>query len=96
MIGLSGKYAVTLYKLLESVANKINPVLDVPIDILRQWLKVADGKLSTWDNFNRRALLPTVEQINANPLGSDFTVDMQPIKERRVCASDSLSRPQGR
>jgi hypothetical protein len=54
---ISCKYAVTLYELLESVANKINPVLDAPIDILWQWLKVADGKLSTWDNFNRRAPL---------------------------------------
>jgi hypothetical protein len=84
MIGLSGKYAVTLYELLESVANKINPVLDVPIGTLRKWLKVADGKLTTWDNFNRRALLPAVEQINANPLGSGFTVDMQPIKKGRA------------
>lgn len=83
MIGLSGKYAVTLYELLESVANKINPILDVPVDTLRQWLKIADGKLNTWDNFYRRALLPAVEQINANPLGSGFIVDMQPIKKGR-------------
>jgi hypothetical protein len=84
MLGLCGKYAVTLYELLESVANKINPVLDVPVVTLRQWLKVADGKLITWDNFNRRALLPAVEQINANPLGSGFTVAMQPIKKGRA------------
>jgi hypothetical protein len=83
MLGLCGKYAVTLYELLESVANKINPVLDVPVDTLRQWLKVADGKLTTWDNFNRRALLPAIEQINANPLGAGFTVDTQPIKKGR-------------
>jgi Initiator Replication protein len=63
MIRLSGKYAVTLYELLESVANKINPVVDIPIDIIRQWLKVADGKLSTWDNFNRRALLPVAPHL---------------------------------
>jgi hypothetical protein len=84
MIGLCGKYAVTLYELLESVANKIDPVLDVPVDTLRQWLKVPDGKLNTWDNFNRRALLPAIEQINANPLGAGFTVNMQPIKKGRA------------
>jgi Initiator Replication protein len=30
MLGLSGKYAVTLYELLESIANKNDPILDVP------------------------------------------------------------------
>jgi hypothetical protein len=49
-----------------------------------KWLKVADGKLTTRDNFNRRAVLPAIEQINANPLGSGFTVDMQPIKKGRA------------
>jgi hypothetical protein len=32
LISLSGKYSVTLYELLESVANKVEPVLDVSID----------------------------------------------------------------
>jgi hypothetical protein len=84
LIGLSGKYAVTLYELLESVANKQEPVLDVPIDTLREWLKVPEGKLSTWDNFNRRALLPAIEQINASPLGAGFTVAMQLVKKGKV------------
>jgi hypothetical protein len=84
LIGLSGKYSVTIYELLESVANKNDPILDVPIDTLRMWLKVPDGKLNTWDNFNRRALLPALEQINANSLGAGFTVDMQPVKKGRA------------
>jgi hypothetical protein len=84
MLGLSGKYAVTLYELLESVANKNDPILDVPIDTLRMWLKVPEGKLNTWDNFNRRALLPAIEQINSNPLGASFTVDLQPVKKGRA------------
>ena len=48
MIGLSGKYAVTLYMLLESVVNMNTPVLDVALPQLRQWLKVPDGKLNEW------------------------------------------------
>jgi hypothetical protein len=84
LIGLSGKYAVTLYELLESVVNKINPILDVQLDTLRQWLKVPDGKLNTWDNFNRRALSPAIDQINANPLGAGFTVDAQPVKKGKA------------
>jgi hypothetical protein len=84
MLGLSGKYAVTLYELLESVANKINPVLDVRLDTLRQWLKVPEGKLKSWDHFNSRALLPAIEQINTNPLGAGFTVKMEPVKKSRT------------
>jgi hypothetical protein len=83
LIGLSGKYAVTLYELLESVANKRDPVLDVQLDTLRMWLKVPDGKLNTWDNFNRRALLPAIEQINASPLGAGFSVEVKPVKKGR-------------
>ena len=84
LIGLSGKYAVTLYELLESVANKHEPVLDVPLDTLRLWVKVPEGKLNTWDNFNRRVLMPAIEQINASPLGAGFTVAMQPVKKGRA------------
>ena len=84
LIGLSGKYAVTLYELLESVANKLNPVLDVQLDILRLWLKVPEGKLKSWDHLNSRALYPAIAQINANSLGAGFTVDMWPIKKGRA------------
>jgi hypothetical protein len=84
LIGLSGKYAVTLYELLESVANKVKPVLDVPIDTLRHWLKVSEGKLTRYQDFRRFVLEPSIEQINANPLGAGFTVDTQPIKKSRA------------
>ncbi len=96
LIGLSGKYAVTLYELLESVANRIDPVLDVQLGTLRQWLKVPEGKLKSWDHFNSRALYPAIEQINTNPLGAGFTVEMKPIKEGQGRASGALPCPQGR
>jgi hypothetical protein len=83
LIGLSGKYAVTLYELLESVANKLEPVLDAPIDALRLWLKVPEGKLTRYQDFRRFVLEPSIEQINAKRLGAGFTVDMQPIKKGR-------------
>ena len=84
MLGLSGKYAVTLYELLESVVNKLEPILDVQIDTLREWLKVPEGKLTRWIHFNQRVLDPAVQQINTNPLGAGFTVDMQPIKKGKA------------
>lgn len=77
MIGLSGKYAVTLYELLESVANKEVPVLEASVEQLRQWLKVPPGKLTRGPDFRRRALQPAIKQLNDNPNGAGFTVDVQ-------------------
>jgi len=84
MVGLSGKYAVTLYMLLESVANKQTPVLDVQLNQLRQWLKVPDGKLSRWVDIKRFILNPAMTQINDNPDAAGFTVAMEEIKEGRA------------
>lgn len=84
MIGLSGKYAVTLYMLLESVANMNTPVLDVALPQLRQWLKVPEGKLSRWVDVKRFAIEPALKQINDNPEAAGFTVRMEEIKESRA------------
>jgi hypothetical protein len=84
LIGLSGKYAVTLYELLEGAANKVNPIIDVQLGTLRMWLKVPEGKLKSWDHLNSRALSPAIEQINSNPLAAGFAVGMQPIKKGRT------------
>ena len=84
MLGLSGKYAVTLYELLESVVNKVDPTIEVQLDSLRQWLKVPEGKLKRYVDFKRRVLEPSIKQINSNPEASGFTVDMQPIKKGRA------------
>jgi hypothetical protein len=84
LIGLSGKYAVTLYELLESVANKLDPVLDVSIYALRHWLKVPEKKLMRYQDFRRFVLEPSIEQINTNPLGAGFTVEMKPVKKKRA------------
>jgi len=84
MIGLSGKYAVTLYMLLESVANRDTPVLDVELAQLRQWLKVPEGKLNEWFDLKRFAISPALKQINDNPEAAGFTVAMEEIKEGRA------------
>jgi plasmid replication initiation protein len=84
MIGLSGKYAVTLYMLLESVANMKTPVLDVELAQLRQWLKVPEEKLEKWFDLKRRAIEPALKQINGNPEAAGFTVAMEEIKEGRA------------
>jgi hypothetical protein len=86
MIGLSGKYAVTLYMLLESVANLQTPVLDVELSQLRQWLKIPDGKMPRWVDVKRFALEPALKQINENPKAAGFTVAMEEIKDGRAVA----------
>src|SRR5207302_4481000 len=84
MIELSGKYAVTLYELLESVANKEVPELRASVEELRQWLKVPEGKLLRWQDLRRYVLEPAVRQINDNPTGAGFRVRMKVVKESRA------------
>jgi hypothetical protein len=84
MIGLSGKYAVTLYMLLESVTNLDTPVLEVALPQLRQWLKVPEGKLDKWFDIKRRAIEPALKQINDNSEAAGFTVTMEEIKQGRA------------
>jgi len=84
MIGLSGKYAVTLYMLLESVSNLNTPVLDVDLPRLRQWLKVPEGKLEKWFDLKRFAIEPALKQIHENPEAAGFIVAMEEIKEGRA------------
>jgi hypothetical protein len=84
MLGLSGKYAVTLYEILESVVNMKNPVLEADMDTLRRWLKVEDGKFEYFTDIRRFILEPALKQINDNPEGAGFSVDMQPVKVGRA------------
>ncbi|MBV9066255.1 MAG: replication initiation protein [Methylobacteriaceae bacterium] len=83
MIGLSGKYSVTLYMLLESVANQRRPVVEMTIDELRQALSVPAGKLSRWVDLNRFAIEPAVKQINDNASAAGFAVEAAPILKGR-------------
>jgi plasmid replication initiation protein len=64
IIGLSGKYTVALYMLLEGLANLRQPTLTIPLDELRDRLNVPEGKLSDWRDFNKFALAPAIKQIN--------------------------------
>lgn len=67
MLRLDSKYAVTLYQVLESVANLRVPVLEATVDEIRGWLKVPEGKLTQWAFLERTALSPALKEINSNP-----------------------------
>ncbi len=84
MIGLSGKYTVTLYMLLEAVVNMDTPVLEMALPQLRQWLKVPEGKLNRWVDIKRFAIEPALKQINENQEAAGFTVTMEEIKQGRA------------
>ena len=84
MIGLSGKYTVTLYMLLEAVINMDTPVLEMDMPQLRQWLKVPEEKLDKWFDLKRFAIEPALKQINDNSEAAGFTVTMDEIKKGRA------------
>lgn len=84
LIQLSGKYAVTMYELLESVSNKEIPVLEASVEELRKWLKVPEGKMLRGPDFRRRVLEPAIAQLNDNPNGAGFTVHMTLQKEGKA------------
>lgn len=65
LIGLKGKYSVSLYMLLEQYANRRHPSVKMSIDVLRERLKVEVGRFEKWGDLKRRVLLPAVEEINA-------------------------------
>lgn len=85
MITLSGKYTVTLYELLEGIANLKNdsPYLKASVQDLRTWLKVPEGKLSSWPNFHNRAIKPAVSELNKYPEETGFIVSYELEKGSR-------------
>jgi len=64
MLGLSGKYTVALYTLLEGMANLERPTITLSLEELRDRLNVPEKTLSDWKDFKKRALEPAIEQIN--------------------------------
>ncbi|MEM9446813.1 MAG: replication initiation protein [Verrucomicrobiota bacterium] len=93
VIGLKGKYSVSLYQFLESKVNmwKFDPTKTpeeqerfflVELDELRKWMGI-DSQYKLWGDFNRFALTPAVEEINSNPIASTFTVRTAVVRGAR-------------
>ena len=83
MISLSGKYAVTLYEVLESTINKKNSIFECSIEESRTLLKVAEGKLKTWYDYHKRAIKPAVKELNKYSEQTGFIVSYELIKGSR-------------
>jgi plasmid replication initiation protein len=80
MLRLDSKYAVTLYQVLELVVNRNSPVLEATVEEVRGWLKVPEGKLLKWKDFNVKALCPALNEINSNPELSGIYVTNELIR----------------
>jgi len=98
LVGLKGKYSVSLYQLLESKINlrKFDPkqtpepenrYFEISLNELRNWLGVGDT-YKTWKDFNNRVLSPSIEEINSNPIATTFSVTTTEVvgKRRKVIA----------
>ena len=87
MIGLSGKYSVSLYMLLEAAANRQRPVIELTINALRDALSVPQGKLLPWVHLKQRAIDPALKEINDNPIAAGFSVGCEPVTHGRKIES---------
>lgn len=83
LMKLSGKYAVTLYEILEGFANRRDGECRVTIEELRRWLKVPEDSYPEWKAFRQWVLKPAIDQINADPLGAGFSIDYTPLRKGR-------------
>ena len=83
ILTLSGKYTVTLYELLESVANQKIAIFKASIDDLRSYLAVPKNKLVTWYDFQKRALKPAVNELNNKSEDTGFTVRYDLVRGAR-------------
>lgn len=83
LLQLSGKYAVTLYEILEAYVNRRDGQCRVTIEELRTWLKVPTGSYPNWKDFRKWVLDPALKQINDDPLGAGFSVNYDPIRKGR-------------
>jgi len=81
LLKLSGKYAVTLYEILEGYVNRRDGQCEVTIEELRAWLKVPEGTYSEWRDFRKRVIAPAIKQINDDPLGAGYTVEYEAVRK---------------
>jgi hypothetical protein len=97
LIGLRGKYAVSLYQFLESKVgmDKFNPSLapnkaerfvQISLDDLKEVLSIKDNEYDRWSHFKQRVLDPAVDEINTNSMQSTFRVEYETVtaKKRKV------------
>lgn len=84
----TSKYALGLYEVIASKINMRRQEDTLDITMLREWLGVEKGKLSTWSNLFKFALKPALDEVNSL---SPFSVEAEPIKRGRKVIQVRLS-----
>lgn len=93
LVGLKGKYSVSLYQLLESkinlkkfdakhTPNESERFIEISVDELRDWLAIGN-EYTRWFDFRLKVLTPAIEEINSNPLATTFNVRTEEITGKR-------------
>jgi nucleoside diphosphate kinase len=77
MFALSSKYSLALYEMIQKRGNMNRTSEEMPIDDLRNFMGVPNGKLKPWINFKNFAITPAVREVSDL---SDFTVTIEPLK----------------
>lgn len=83
LMSLSGKYAVTMYEVLEGFSNRDDGTCRVTIEELRRWLKVPEGSYQNWKDLRKWVIDPAISQINDDPVASGFSVIYEPVRKGR-------------
>jgi len=76
----TSKYALALYEAVSARIKMRMPSEVISVEDLREWLGVEEGKLSRWPDFNRKAVQPAINEVNAL---SPYSVAINPIKQGR-------------
>jgi Initiator Replication protein len=81
MLRLRGKYAVTLYEILEAYVNRRDSTCTVSLAELQNWLKVPEGAYPDWRELKKRVIEPAVREINEHADEGGFFVAYEGIRE---------------
>lgn len=89
MFALSSKYALALYEMVQKRGNLTTRNFEeFPLREFRALLGITKGRLPLWGNLNQRAIVPSVQEVNAL---SDYTVTVEPVKAGRKVTGVRLS-----
>jgi len=84
VMALKGKYAVTLYEILEAYVNRRTNTFTVSVDELRMWLKVPDNSYGIWRDLRRFVIDPAVTEVNDNGEEGGFFVIYAGVREGKA------------
>lgn len=83
LLGLNGKYSVSLYQFLETKINMYQPTFECSLEELRDWLSITKDEYQLWGHLESRVLRLAVDEINNNPFSGKFTIKYETIRGKR-------------